>query len=60
MKKEKISPINPPEYNEAIRLPTHIPIRVATHLAPPVYYPERSPKTEEDDCCYLCCLKYKL
>lgn len=66
------SVVKPPEYNEAIRLPTHIPIksdgmnhiRIATHLAPPVYMPPRSPikidKEDEEDCCILCCMKYRL
>ena len=57
----------PPSYTEAIRLPTHIPIkpiRIHTHLAPPVYMPPRSPikidREDDEDCCNFCCMKYRL
>jgi hypothetical protein len=66
MEKEKIfSPRPPPKYTENLSLPTHIPIRVYTHLAPPVYLPPRSPidiskEEDDDDCCYLCCIRNRL
>jgi hypothetical protein len=55
------SPRPPPTYQQSLSLPTHIPIRVYTTYAPPVYYPPKTnKKEEEDDDDMCCCIRYKL